>query len=60
MRGEITLEIAKQKGGKLTEQDAYSLAALLIRAGYTVGVRYAGKERGWIVNAEDKNQLLCL
>lgn len=46
------MRIVKQKGGKLSEQDAYQLAALLIRAGYTVTVKNGGKDGGgWFVEA---------
>lgn len=46
------MKILKQKGGKLSEQDAYTLAAILIRAGYTVTVKNGGKDGGgWFVEA---------
>lgn len=48
------MRIAKQRGGKMSEQDAYQLAMLLIKAGYTVTVKKVGKDvgGGWIVEAD--------
>lgn len=48
----MKISLRKQRGAKMTENDAMQLAALLIRAGYTVRVT-TSKETGWVVTADD-------